>query len=67
MTLAREVFFCLGKKGRLRRSRLILLINRSAEKSEDPRVPPTRGAPNFIFRTYLWATPSVTKPLQRVL
>jgi hypothetical protein len=37
----------------------------SAEKNEDPRVTPTRGAPKFIFQTYVWATRH--NPVQRGL
>src|SRR5260370_15429814 len=44
----------------LRQGRLSLLRQARGggeNESEDPRVTPTRGAPKFMFRTYVWATP----------
>ncbi len=43
----------------LRQGRLSLLRQARGggeNESEDPRVTPTRGAPKFMFRTYVWAT-----------
>src|SRR5216684_4434397 len=48
----------------LRQGRLSLLRQARGggeNESEDPRVTPTRGAPKFMFRTYVWATRLLTE------